>query len=328
MSLISVIMPVFNVQNYVVDAVESILNQNCDFELIIVNDGSTDGSAKIIEQFVGDSRVHIVTIKNSGLSIARNTGLAIAKGQYVFFMDSDDVLRKNFFKKITPILIEDNPDGIMFDFEQCDDKSVDQLSETKVQSIKRKINLNKLETLHGVMDENIPVMAWSYIVKREMMIKNNILYTPNVLFEDSNSAPKIFSAGNMFIRIVFNTPPYLYRQRSGSIMSDVRKKKSLKMLNDAVIVAEDTNRVYENYVKSRAARWYFNKLNLLHLDYYDDLKNDVKAQVILKDLKKKSRTAFLSTKSCLSAYEILRFLRVQNKGIDKCIRFMKGEYND
>lgn len=78
MPLISVIMPVYNVQDYVATAIESVLNQIDDLELIIVNDGSTDNSQKICEKYLFDNRVQIHTIKNSGLSVARNTGLELA----------------------------------------------------------------------------------------------------------------------------------------------------------------------------------------------------------------------------------------------------------
>ena len=96
--MISVIMPVYNVEKYVSDCIESVLNQTYkNFELIIVNDGSTDNSLNEAKKYLCDSRVHIYSQENKGLSAARNTGLKCVKGDYIYFIDSDDVINQNLF---------------------------------------------------------------------------------------------------------------------------------------------------------------------------------------------------------------------------------------
>ena len=94
---ISIISPVYNVEDYLKDCVESILNQTYkNIELILIDDGSTDNSGKICDEYASkDNRVKIVHKKNGGLSSARNAGLDIATGDYIFFVDSDDFLYKN-----------------------------------------------------------------------------------------------------------------------------------------------------------------------------------------------------------------------------------------
>ena len=89
---ISIIVPVYNVENYLVKCIESILNQSFkNFELILVNDGSNDNSLNICKKYIEiDNRIKLISQINKGLSAARNTGLRYAKGNYICFIDSDD----------------------------------------------------------------------------------------------------------------------------------------------------------------------------------------------------------------------------------------------
>lgn len=91
---LSVIIPTYNVESYVVNCIQSVLQQKVSFpfEVIVVNDGSTDATAQLVETFRGDARVTVIHQKNQGLSAARNTGIAVSKGQYLCFVDSDDEL--------------------------------------------------------------------------------------------------------------------------------------------------------------------------------------------------------------------------------------------
>lgn len=107
--MISVIIPVFNTSLFLNRALTSIINQTYNnLEIIVVDDGSTDGSAKICDEFsLKDSRVKVVHIKNHGQSYARNVGLKLAKGQYIGFIDSDDYIEENYFKVLYSFISKD-----------------------------------------------------------------------------------------------------------------------------------------------------------------------------------------------------------------------------
>ncbi len=106
--LISIIVPVYNVENYIKDCLDSILNQTfCEFELILVDDGSTDKSSEICDEYASkDNRISVIHQTNRGLSAARNTGLEKAKGNYIGFVDSDDTITKNMYQVLYDNLIE------------------------------------------------------------------------------------------------------------------------------------------------------------------------------------------------------------------------------
>lgn len=97
--MISVIVPVYNVKVYLGRCVQSLLIQNQDIEIILVNDGSTDDSAHICDKYaLLDSRVKVIHIQNQGVSNARNVGLSLAKGEYITFVDGDDWLSGDFLE--------------------------------------------------------------------------------------------------------------------------------------------------------------------------------------------------------------------------------------
>lgn len=104
--LISVIVPIYNVEKYLARCVDSIVNQTYkDFELILVDDGSPDNSGKICDEYAKkDSRIKVVHKKNGGLSDARNAGMAVATGEYISFIDSDDYVSDDFFECLLDVM--------------------------------------------------------------------------------------------------------------------------------------------------------------------------------------------------------------------------------
>ena len=105
MSKFSVVIPLYNKANYIAKALNSVLNQtNSDFEIIIINDGSTDNSLEVVETFT-DTRIKLFTTKNQGVSAARNFGIEKAQGDYIAFLDADDFWEKTFLETINALII-------------------------------------------------------------------------------------------------------------------------------------------------------------------------------------------------------------------------------
>lgn len=99
--MVSIIVPIYNAEQYISKCIESILAQTYrDFELILVDDGSTDMCGKICDEYAKqDSRVHVIHQENKGVSAARNAGISLAKGEYIMFVDSDDFITENMLEK-------------------------------------------------------------------------------------------------------------------------------------------------------------------------------------------------------------------------------------
>ncbi|WP_228413712.1 glycosyltransferase family 2 protein [Chryseobacterium sp. CH21] len=118
---VTVIIPVYNAEKFLVETIESVLNQSLkEFELILINDGSVDDSASICEEYQNnDSRIQYFSQANSGVSIARNLGLSKAIGEYIFFMDSDDTIDREFLKTSYVAAKEQNNDITIIGEEFC-----------------------------------------------------------------------------------------------------------------------------------------------------------------------------------------------------------------
>ena len=120
MPAISVIMPVYNVEKYLPRCIDSVLNQTFqDWELICVNDGSPDGSAAILSEYANrDARIKIVTKKNGGLSDARNAGMAVATGDYILYVDSDDFIHPQTMEIAYHFAVRDGSDIVSFTYDR------------------------------------------------------------------------------------------------------------------------------------------------------------------------------------------------------------------
>ena len=116
---VSVIIPIYNTENYLREALDSICNQTLqELEIILINDGSTDNSQAIIEEYAQkDIRIHYSIQSNQGQGVARNNGLQLATGKYIYFMDSDDILETDALRQCYQICEQDKLDIICFDAE-------------------------------------------------------------------------------------------------------------------------------------------------------------------------------------------------------------------
>lgn len=114
MALISVIIPIYNVEKFLDETIQSVLNQSYEeWELILVDDGSADNSVQVAEKYLGDERISLIRQKNEGVSIARNRGLSLAKGKYIYFLDSDDSIDANFIETSIEVAERENSDIVV-----------------------------------------------------------------------------------------------------------------------------------------------------------------------------------------------------------------------
>lgn len=191
---ISVIIPVYNVSNYLNNCLESVANQNFkSIEIIVVNDGSTDGSSEICNTFkIKYPSIVLINQKNKGVSYARNKGLTIAKGEWVYFLDADDYLDIDTFESI---FIHDNQD---IDVIQFGLRSLNN-------GIVHKINANQKEIICNSSIDFLkkltlkPVSACLHLIKRDLIIKNNITFDEDMTHnEDMLFMYKVFAVSSKF----------------------------------------------------------------------------------------------------------------------------------
>lgn len=215
---ISVIIPVYNTENYLEKCLLSVLNQSFkNIEVIIVNDGSSDNSLKIINDFMNtDSRIKLINQENQGLGAARNTGIKEAKGEYIIFVDSDDYINSNGLEILYNQAIKTSADIITTRYQK-----VLENGEIIYQSPYINTQSNDDYFKNNLM-ANIPMMAWNKMYKLELFIKNNILFPVNTIYEDVPVALKLSYYSKKISSLDFCY--YNWLERDMSLSRNIQKK--------------------------------------------------------------------------------------------------------
>ena len=233
---VSVIIPVFNAEKYLSDSLNSIINQTLkDIEIICINDGSFDNSLKILNYFREiDNRIIIIDQKNKGVNYARNEGLKIAKGQFILFFDSDDILIKNALEKLFELSVEKNLEILYFNFKSIFDDKINEKHFSK--NVYYKINSNEnvkngKEIYIKLMKEN----KWIYspcfqFIKKSFLLNNKIKFFEGIIFDDNLFSFNLISNINRGLEIneVFYLKIFYYK-------SIKKTDKLLKKLFDYII---------------------------------------------------------------------------------------------
>ena len=246
MSLISVIVPVYKVEPYLRECVDSILNQTFkDFELILVDDGSPDNCPAICDEYAKkDNRVMVIHKENGGLSSARNAGLSYvftnSNSEYISFIDSDDYVDNNlFFETIN--LFKHGVDAVRFSYQKVySDGKYDKpfCIEEKIFTFSTPCEKEDFLT-NILLKYKIGWEAWCFVFKRSIIKSNQLLFKNNqeIFAEDIYFACKyVLHSSSLY---VINKDYYKYRQREGSIMLSLKDYKINEMNNLAYALSKD-----------------------------------------------------------------------------------------
>ncbi|WP_071057840.1 glycosyltransferase family 2 protein [Pelistega sp. MC2] len=222
MTRYSIIVPVYNVENYLIECLESINSaistKDC-CECIIINDGSTDNSKFLAEQFCQKHKnFKLYNQPNKGLSEARNYGLSLSQGEYIIFVDSDDVINPILIESLNQILTTRKADLIYIPFIKfhLDETYKNLFVNHPTNSSAHSFKLINKRTL-----AKEPNFAWARIAKRELYSNNQ--FPPNVIYEDLVTSPVLTQQAQTIAHIT--TPMYGYRKRKHSITSGSAEKQ-------------------------------------------------------------------------------------------------------
>lgn len=224
---ISVIVPVFNTEEFLAECLDSILQQpGVDLEVIIVNDGSTDGSVDIIKKYMSqDERIKYFYQSNQGLSVARNTGLKLATGNYVLFVDSDDWLLPNSLADYIELARRKDVDVVVGKVGVYYPNGTAALWNHDAELHQRQPTMSGEEYLHSItISRKYVPMVYTYFCRRSMLQQADLAFEPGLIHEDELWTPQMLLQAKS---ITFGlTPHYAYRRRfSGSITSSTSQAR-------------------------------------------------------------------------------------------------------
>lgn len=225
--LISVVVPVYNVEKYLNKCLDSIIGQTYrNLEIILVDDGSTDDSGAICDVYrEKDSRVRVVHQKNQGLSGARNTGINIANGELLGFVDSDDYIIENMYERLLEVLLKNDAQISICDCE-CIMEAGEEISHQEYPKLETEV-LNKEQALQRLDGFSYPywkyVTAWNKLYRKHIF--EGLRYPVGKKNEDEFIAHILISKVERLA--VISEPLYMYVQRADSIMGGSQKKKHI-----------------------------------------------------------------------------------------------------
>ena len=187
---VSVVIPVYNVEKYLNECMDSIVNQTLsDIEIICINDGSTDNSLDILQEYAScDDRIIIFNQKNQGHAVATNKGIDMAQGEYLFLMDSDDILKLNALELTYNEISEKKVDFVLFKSLNYDDQK-DEYYESENFSMNNIFEVvgNEIFDYNDIKELmfNACVTPWSKLYSREFIIRENIRFPEGLIFDDN-----------------------------------------------------------------------------------------------------------------------------------------------
>lgn len=233
---VSIIIAAYNIEDYISACLESVIKQSYkNLEIIVVDDGSTDGTLTLINSYKKqDKRIKVIHQKNSGLSAARNSGILASTADYVCLVDGDDCLTPDYVSKLYSRLYHTHADIAVCGYETI---SIDR-SESHV-------TFHGAETTSGhdaarnllLTQENLDVVAWNKIYKKSLFTDNNIFYPVGEVNEDNLTTYKIYSVASKVTYLM--EPLYQYFRRQGSIMDKATVLDRLKLKERSAVEAID-----------------------------------------------------------------------------------------
>ncbi len=225
---LSIIVPVYNVEKYIRACILSIFRQDLEdnrFEVILVNDGTTDRSMEMIEDIISKhSNITIINQDNQGLSAARNTGLAHSKGKYIQFVDSDDMLINNSISELLAIAIEKGIDLLVASFISKNEKEITDYYDCDLQTHTNYIEKSGKQLFLEDLDV-YECNVWRTIYRRSFLIENKIFFYPGIVYEDIPFTHECYLKAQKCI--VTKKLIYIYRRReTESITSFMNETKA------------------------------------------------------------------------------------------------------
>lgn len=313
MTKLSIIVPIYNVEQYLRKCVDSLLKQDLDgYEIILVDDGSTDNSGAICDEYVCGvnseevigKRVHVIHQANAGLSAARNSGIAVAQGEYLMFVDSDDYIEPNVLGGLMRQAERENLDVLRYRLQYVKIVNSEEVIGNRGKVYNReyevfnpyksdpfKGNDYSSEPTDGVsfLNErmNTQCYAWQFIVRkgllsnREQVIGNSesCLFTEGIYFEDTDWTPRMLVRAKRVAST--ETVVYNYLVREGSITNAVNRSKQKKVLDDKMrLVSELQRQAAALVAQGQESRWFrrmiadtvISIIGILSVEFYSERK--------------------------------------------------------
>ncbi len=264
--ILSVIIPVYNVEPYLNKCVSTVLQMKTELEVVLVDDGSTDGSGKLCDWWAEQNvRIKVIHQANGGLSAARNTGIRNSSGEFVMFLDSDDYLDS----KEADRMIEQRNDDVhvlmgLYREVYSDNDAGQNENSYAFYTMRGLTDVSAFLSALPIDGKGCFMTAWRFVCRRSFLLENALFFMPDIYHEDEEWSQRMFSCAKSIF--VTHCHFYQYRQaRAGSIMASVKPKR----IYDRFIIIQCGTEVIQSSETKQAVREYI--LKQMALIYYANL---------------------------------------------------------
>ena len=325
--LISVIIPVYNVENYLNDCLDSVLSQTYkNLEIILVDDGSSDKCPCICDEYAKkDSRIRVIHKENEGVSVARNLGLDVARGDYIGFVDGDDFISKDFYRALYDNITKHSADISACLYCNVYENIIAKILHDRTLLKSDYVIANRVEALRLFFENKINTSSWNRLYRREII--ESIRFPIDVkLGEDVVFTYRTFDNSNA---IVFsNNYHYYYRQRKSGAFDSRRNRYHQRLfeilLNDADYYKTkypSLSELIECFILRVYISILSNYIDHLCVETYPEISNYVK--IIRKHL-----CVILKSNSIEKKKKLLALTIFINKNLYRAIKQLSLKYRD
>lgn len=300
--MISIIVPVYNTEKYLNKCIESIISQTYkDLEIILIDDGSTDNSGNICDKYkASDSRIHVIHQENKGLSVARNTGIDYAHGEYITFIDSDDYIEFDTFEDVNYAIQKFNPDLIFFR-----EKSVNEIGQT--------IYINGSEP-SGEIKQITKKNAEDLIIKELINGMCDKVYRAEIVKSIRFHEGKMYGEDYMYNLVALTKVEkvayidrikYSYVSNSNSVTHKKFNKNSFDQVFFKDEIQQYISVNFPEYDILGKKQSFLARLRIMRPIYYEKLQRDYNNEILL--FSQEMKKMFHQCKAVLSSKEIIEY---------------------
>ncbi|MBQ3325773.1 glycosyltransferase [Candidatus Saccharibacteria bacterium] len=273
--LVSVIVPVYNVEKYIHRCLDSILSQTYkNLEILLIDDGSTDKSGKICDEYAKkDKRIKVIHQKNQGVSVARNNGLKKTNGGWIAFVDSDDYIESEYVEILLNNAEEKNADVV-----QCEQKIFNERSEVALCGNRLSIAMDGLKACEKMLyQDTITSALWGKLIRKSLF--SGVSFKKDIIHEDLDVLYFILKKAE---KVYYTSDPlYCYNERERSLIRKNFSERTLDVLDvmDGIIKDSARNKLLHEAAISRKVNADFYVLRQLPKDGYEDLRNQLQSEI-------------------------------------------------
>lgn len=278
---LSIIIPVYNSEKYLTKCLDSLLEQDIpmhETEIIIINDGSTDKSAEIALLYKKKiPNFELISIEKTGVGSARNIGINHLKGNYLFFLDSDDYIRPNCLNNLLSVAEKNNLDLLRFDYESVNEEG--EIIPKRKNAKFRRIFNERIVDGETFLTEYLgwACYSWSYLCSSKFIKGNSLHFNPSIYFEDVEWLIKTLLAAQKVLSV--NQTVYYYLNRPGSITQSITLKNKAKVFNDKIHIIEFLKETASQSKNKKVIKWINGMISLIIMGLLSYTVNDIPVKI-------------------------------------------------